>query len=453
MDRRAIASLILLTASAWVVAERALASPEDHSENPAFADDQTIVRREDQPVANPAPQIKSLAAQNARHKVLLAIVDSGTDYNHPLLAGNMHYQADDRDGLRLGYDYVGEDALPAPYIVRTSLYAKPRASDWARENARDELKVRRALVKLIPELETVLPPGHAWYQEAEIGAHGTHVGGLMVFGRPDFGLIPYRVLPHTRQDDPEYDYDVALTERLLKAVRQAAQDGAQILNLSIGGILERPSYSRFNRRIPGTREEKKAFDHDRRLAERFRRAVREFPQMLFVIAAGNQGKWVDQRVHYWRYCVSEPNALCVGAYDEAGNIAAMSNVVFAEGVNFVLAPGTQIHSTVPRGICDSYALIDLLETPLKELRDSKDPISSDARSQLNAECLGDLGMGHISGTSMAAPQVSRLAAEILADAGGNLSGAELAQAVLDRAEPMRIGSFSTLKLRVSRPKF
>ena len=114
-------------------------------------------------------------------------------------------------------------------------------------------------------------------------------------------------------------------------------------------------------------------------------AASDFPG-LFVWAAGNETSCVDEYSSITEY--DADNIISVGSISRGGEIAEFSN--YGEAVD-VFAPGVDIYSTIPGGY--SYK----------------------------------------SGTSMAAPHVSGIAA-LLCSMDGKLTGAELKDLILDSAE-------------------
>ena len=114
-------------------------------------------------------------------------------------------------------------------------------------------------------------------------------------------------------------------------------------------------------------------------------AALDFPG-LFVWAAGNETSCVDEYSSIAEY--DADNIISVGAISRGGEIAEFSN--YGEAVD-VFAPGVDIYSTIPGGY------------------------------------------GYKSGTSMAAPHVSGIAA-LLCSMDGKLTGAELKDLILDGAE-------------------
>lgn len=80
-------------------------------------------------------------------------------------------------------------------------------------------------------------------------------------------------------------------------------------------------------------------------------AIRQHPNSLFVVAAGNDGADNDETPQY--PCnVSLPNVLCVAAIDANGELASFSN--FGARSVDIAAPGVNILSTVPT-FTDAYA--------------------------------------------------------------------------------------------------
>ena len=223
-----------------------------------------------------------------------------------------------------------------------------------------------------PDLFANLVPGYDFaYDDADptdYEGHGTHVAGIIgargnngtgVTGVAwDASLMPLQALD---ADGAGYVSDIAA------AYTYAGTHAARIVNASLGG--SSPSQSEYD-------------------------AIRNAPNVLFVVAAGNDGRSNDSRPTY--PCAYDlPNILCVAATDNTDHLASFSNV--GRSSVDIAAPGVDIYSTLR---CDSY--------------------------------------GWMSGTSMAAPEVSGTAALVLA-AHPTYSVAELRSRLISTADPLPYG--------------
>ncbi|MCC5896160.1 MAG: S8 family serine peptidase [Alkalibacterium sp.] len=139
-----------------------------------------------------APYIESFAAWDAGYTgdgVTVAVIDTGVDYTHPDLAHAF--------GENLGWDFVDNDADPQETTIE----------DVAN-----------------PELVT---------------NHGTHVAGTIAANgaikgvAPDASLLAYRVLGPGGSGS---------TDNVIAAIERAVEDGADVMNLSLGATLNNPDY-------------------------------------------------------------------------------------------------------------------------------------------------------------------------------------------------------------------
>ena len=246
-----------------------------------------------------APEALRLAAAQGVSQgdgVRVAVLDTGAELTHPLLASRLARRG---DGTLLGRDFVDDDADPSERGSRA---------------------------------------------DAGYG-HGTHVAGLVALTAPGARIMPIRVL------DPSGGGNVwVLSEALLYAVdpdgNPATDDGAHIINMSIGTI--QPTSLLVNAvrlascEIDDDDDEDDfadaGFDDDRE------RCVGRRGAAVFA-AAGNSGSATEQQ-----YPAAEartvPGALAVTASTEARRLASFSN--FGNWVQ-VAAPGEGITSSVPGG--------------------------------------------------------------------------------------------------------
>ncbi|HKE42321.1 MAG TPA: S8 family serine peptidase, partial [Casimicrobiaceae bacterium] len=204
--------------------------------------------------------------------------------------------------------------------------------------------------------------------------HGTHVAGISVAGDPYARLVVGRL---------EFDWHLLpdpcpskeLSERAARA-SQAYVDffrkqGVRVVNMSWGGTVKDEEQGLELCHIGKTPEERKAlareyFDIEKNALVK---AIAGAPDILFVAAAGNSNSDASFAEEI-PADISAPNLIAVGAVDKAGDEASFTSY----GPTVVVhANGYQVDSVIPGG-----------------------------------ERLAE------SGTSMAAPQVTNLAAKILA---------------------------------------
>ncbi|MBI4042567.1 MAG: S8 family serine peptidase [Deltaproteobacteria bacterium] len=333
----------------------------------------------------------------------------------------------------------------------------------------DDICVAEQVLKVDPRLAKFL---HPYRQTRAEDYHGTHVAGLMTYDRDDIGLISYRLLPYykTKEDVKKEETGEAdrFAENLADAIKDAHEKGVRIVNISLGGSFTKPNES------DGVDYEKEleTYNNARRmLTERITGVVNQYPDILFVAAAGNDGGWSDNvsRVQY--PCgIEASNVLCVGGINEDDSLANFTNIPLNH-VDLVFAGGVEIISTVPTDRC--AVLEDILHSIFLDENSAKPKAlchydnSSHQWLQDNAQIALKLPLikslyetcnieeNHyraLSGTSMATPLVAHLAAEILLEQP-HLNGVEIIKAIKDRANPVQMGSFVAYKLHIKKPSW
>tara|TARA_Y100001935_G_C17298822_1_gene507856 strand:- start:356 stop:1783 length:1428 start_codon:yes stop_codon:yes gene_type:complete len=403
---------------------------------------------------NPTPKSRGFVENNNRHEILMAVIDSGTDYNHPLIAGNFHFDLEDGKPVGIGYDYTGEDRWPAPYVALTS-HLNPHMDQKGKEKG---LLIQRRTGNLrdrFPLLSKFLDPLRNILQERESGAyHGTHVGGLMVYDEPRLGLIPYRVLPVNKiMKDGNEDWSAPskseiVFEQIRRAVNDALSKGVRVINFSLslnqredgGGAL-----------LSGAASEAELREFREKM-ESIKKIALENPSVAFVAAAGNEGQWISEDSALQLPCgISAPNILCVGALNDRNSLASFSNILLSD-YPFVAAPGEDILSLFPTKMCNSDELKQL------DSDDSSwpyDSVKSRKRHyrDLEEECSkSESGLKVASGTSMASPIVARMIGKILLQ-NPSLSGSEAINVLINRGENLQMGPLGIQRLVVERPSW
>lgn len=228
---------------------------------------------------------------------------------------------------------------------------------------------------------------------AGVYMHGTHVAGIAMAGNPYARLVNARIeFQHTLLPDP------CPTRELVEKEARATQayidfmrkHGVRVVNMSFGGsvgdlesVLEQCGTGK-------TPDERKAiareyFEIGRKALET---AMLSAPEILFVAAGGNSNDDASFTESI-PAAISAPNLLSVGAVDKAGDEASFTSY----GPTIVVhSNGYQVDSVIPGG------------------------------EKLAA-----------SGTSMAAPQVTNLAAKLLA-VNPKLTPVQLIAIIRDTAE-------------------
>lgn len=315
----------------------------------------------------------TLSAADAASPVLVGIWDSGVDtglFPTHLPADGPEGIAFDRDGNpspTLLYPLTPEQAEKYPDMQKllrgfTDLQASldtPEASHVKKTIS----SLQRDQVK--PFIEELTLVGQY--------THGTHVAGIALQGNPFAQLVVGRITFDHRMipDPPTDETEPPRAESLRKTVEYFQRYKARVVNMSWGMMLKGFEQRLEINGIGETTEERRTiarryFDmHKSALSE----AMAAATDVLFVAAAGNS----DNDASFNEFIPSSlqlPNLLTVGAVDKAGEETGFTS--YGETVT-VHANGFEVESLIPGG-----AVLPL------------------------------------SGTSMAAPNVTNLAAKLIA---------------------------------------
>jgi subtilisin family serine protease len=209
--------------------------------------------------------------------VVVAVLDTGVDYNHVDLGGNIWKNAGEIDGNGIDDDGNG-------YIDDT------RGWNFAGNNN----------------------------NPMDIEGHGTHVAGTIAAQRNGFGVtgVAYdaTIMPVKVLSDQGSGSDAAIAQ----GIRYAAQNGADVLNLSLGGGA--PSKA---------------------IADAIHYAVKQ--GSVVVMASGNDS--AKSPVNPAR--LANRWGIAVGAVDRRLQMADFSNLAGRRQLDYVVAPGVNIYSTKP----------------------------------------------------------------------------------------------------------
>ncbi|NVK17618.1 MAG: S8 family serine peptidase [Methylocystaceae bacterium] len=273
--------------------------------------------------------------------VIVAVVDTGIQYNHEDLRGHIWKNEDeipdnqiddDKNGYVddvVGWNFVDNNHLPYAYLNALPVLGHD------------------------PDTGRYLCTPHPTIKIYE--THGTHVAGtIAAVKNNNKGIVgiaeKVKIMPLKALGGTCGGGD---TVSILKAVQYAVDNGAKVVNMSLGGYGHSP------------------------LAERMYKALTD-RGVLIVAAAGNNANDNDGRHRSYPASYPSDGILSVAASNESDELARFSN--FGKRYVDLASPGVNIVSTIPAG---------------------HDPIP---RNEYKAS----------QGTSMAAPIVSGTAALLLA---------------------------------------
>ena len=233
-------------------------------------------------------------------------------------------------------------------------------------------------------------------------AHGTHVAGIAAKGNPAARILGARITfdYHAVPEKPTVEQATKDVAAQAKTIAYFKQHGVRVVNMSWGGDLRSIETALERNNAGGTPEERRALarkiydiGYQGLLAAR-----KDAPDILFVVAAGNS----NNDVKFDEVLPSSfklPNIMVAGAVDQAGEQTSFTSF----GNSDVYSNGFEVESPVPGG--------ELMK---------------------------------LSGTSMAAPNVTNLAAKLWATQP-KLSVAQVKSLIVQGAEDKKSGD-KTIKL-------
>lgn len=223
--------------------------------------------------------------------ITVAVLDTGLDYNHSDLQGNL-------------WQNPGEVADNGLDDDGNGFVDDVRGWNFVDTDSNDPRDVRK---------------------------HGTHVAGTIAAVNNGFGatgvapsakIMPVRVIGGADdRNDNRFDANVAA------GIRYAVQNGARVINLSLGNYLGDPPM----------RQTKAAL----KVAQR--------AGVVAVMASGNERESGANRPIQPADFARNGLGIAVGAVDRRRRVASFSNPAGNQRLNFVMAPGVDVRSTLPEG--------------------------------------------------------------------------------------------------------
>jgi subtilisin family serine protease len=226
-------------------------------------------------------------------------------------------------------------------------------------------------------------------------AHGTHVAGIATAGNPAARILvirndwPYEMIP----PPPNQEWAEGWVSMLRDSVRYMHDNGVRVVNMSWGISPQEIEGDMQASGAGGSVEERHATatQYLKMLKDSFVGAVQSVPDILFVSAAGNANN--DARFdEFIPAAIDLPNTMSAGAVDKAGDEASFTSF----GKVDVYANGYEVDSVLPGGDHQSW-----------------------------------------SGTSMASPQVTNLAAKLFAKYP-QLNAAQVKKLIVDGSDEKEI---------------
>jgi subtilisin family serine protease len=205
--------------------------------------------------------------------------------------------------------------------------------------------VKKKLASLTPDQFKPFIEGLNHYAEY---AHGTHVAGIAVDGNPAARIVAARITfdYHMIPEKPTIEQAKKDAAAMVKTIGYFRDRDVRVVNMSWGGDLQSIDRALEQNRAGGTPQERRALA--RKIYDiqykAFGDALKKTPDVLFVVAAGNENNDVKFD-EVFPSSFRGPNVLVVGAVDQAGDQTSFTSF----GNCDVYASGFEVESYIPGG--------------------------------------------------------------------------------------------------------
>jgi hypothetical protein len=307
-------------------------------------------------IANPPCAPRDFAGNRARHRLIVGMIGGGIDYNQPFLADQLAFDLDaEGRPLGLGIDFIGDDRWPSQRVLSTAryLFAERPASiqreiletnsiEKFDEAVRSEYAgwdcVAKQVISDVPEAGEYHPLyRHLGYENQQ--ADLTETAGMLAAGKPEIGIIPYRVFPYARTREEmrlqTIGQQYVNVDQFKKAVEHASGAGARILFVSWTDFVSRPD----DLGSDSARNELKRVDRMKRMvADEYLKVMRAHPKMLFVTKPAAGHGWTDDSSLIQFPCgLPARNLVCVAPLTERKAIDPRYKVPVNEDARLLFA--------------------------------------------------------------------------------------------------------------------
>ena len=243
-------------------------------------------------------------------RTLVTILDSGVDYNHPEIAYKIPRPSRKARQLLGPAIQKAKDLIFKLTKERDKLKERSNISEYTDKFSELNIKINENInmLKNISigwdfEEDDNEPYDYDNFESGILGSinHGTHIAGIVTQGSDDIAILPIR----RPVKKAKKDYD---------AIEFAHQKGSYIVNISV---------------TFDNKEDYKYLD----------KAIKNHPDMLFVVAAGNKPLNIDKTASL--AALNHPNMIVVASVDDNGKLSAFSGYgkvsvdVTAKGENII----------------------------------------------------------------------------------------------------------------------